>query len=51
MTYLKAQDLADKIMEKIGAQNRRSLDLISARCFFYYGRVYELNGKLDQIRL
>lgn len=45
-----AQDLAEKMMDKIVNQNRRSLDIISAKCYFYYGRVYELNGKLDQLR-
>jgi 26S proteasome regulatory subunit N3 len=38
-------------MEKILNQNRRSLDVIAAKCYFYYTRVHELNGKLDQIRL
>lgn len=37
-------------MEKIISQNRRSLDIIAAKCYFFYTRVYELNGKLDQIR-
>jgi 26S proteasome regulatory subunit N3 len=37
-------------MDKIVNQNRRSLDIIAAKCYFYYARVYELVGKLDQIR-
>lgn len=49
--FSKALDLAEKIMDKIGGHNRRSLDVISAKCYFFYGRVYELNNKLDQIRL
>lgn len=48
--YKQALDLAEKIMDKIVSQNRRSLDIIAAKCYFYYGRVYELNNKLDQIR-
>lgn len=49
--YKQAVDLAEKIMDKIASHNRRSLDIIAAKCYFYYGRVYELNNKLDQIRL
>lgn len=48
---LKALDLAEKMMEKIINQNRRSLDIIAAKSYFYYARIYELTGKLDKIRL
>ena len=44
-------DLVEKIMDKIASQNRRTLDVIAAKCYFYYARVYELNGKLDRIRV
>jgi 26S proteasome regulatory subunit N3 len=37
-------------MQKIIAQNRRTLDLLAARCYFYHSRTYELAGKLDSIR-
>jgi len=37
-------------MQKIVAQNRRTLDLLAARCYFYHSRTYELAGKLDSIR-
>ncbi len=37
-------------MQKIVAQNRRTLDLLAARCYFYHLRTYELAGKLDTIR-
>lgn len=46
-----ALQLSEKMMEKIVNQNRRSLDVIAAKCYFYYGRINELNGRLDQIRL
>src|SRR4051812_40991523 len=46
--YKQATELAEKIMEKITSQNRRSLDIIAAKCYFFYGRVYELTDKLDQ---
>jgi 26S proteasome regulatory subunit N3 len=48
--FQKAIDLAEKMMDKITCQNRRSLDIIAAKCYFYYSRTYELNGKLDKIR-
>lgn len=48
--YKQALVLSEKMMEKISNQNRRSLDVIAAKCFFYYGRINELSGRLDQIR-
>ena len=41
---------SDQLMQKIVAQNRRTLDLLAARCYFYHLRTYELAGKLDTIR-
>lgn len=46
-----AQEVAERIMEKIVASNRRTLDALAAKCYYFYARVYELMGKLDQIRL
>jgi len=37
-------------MNKLKTHNRRSLDLIAARCYFYYSRAYELDNKFDTIR-
>ena len=48
--YKQASELCDKMMDKITNQNRRSLDVIAAKCYFYYVRVHELTGKLDQCR-
>lgn len=48
--HKQAIDLAEKVMDKITSQNRRTLDIVAAKCFFFYSRVYELNGKLDRIR-
>ena len=31
-------------------QNRRTLDQISAKCYFYFSRAYEIVQKLDTIR-
>ncbi|OXA55989.1 probable 26S proteasome non-ATPase regulatory subunit 3 [Folsomia candida] len=41
---------AEHLMQKLKNHNRRSLDLIAARCYFYYSRAYELDSKFDQIR-
>jgi 26S proteasome regulatory subunit N3 len=46
-----ALEVAERIMEKIVASNRRTLDALAAKCYYFYARVYELVGKLDQIRL
>ena len=37
-------------MAKIVAQNRRSLDHIAARCYFYYTRCFEIRGNIASIR-
>nr|QBH73727.1 26S proteasome regulatory subunit S3 [Liposcelis bostrychophila] len=41
---------SDALMMKITAQNRRSLDLVAAKCYFYHSRAYELTNQLDNIR-
>ena len=41
---------SDNLMAKITGQNRRTLDLLAARCYFYHARTYELAGSLDSIR-
>ncbi|KAI4464795.1 26s proteasome non-atpase regulatory subunit 3/cop9 signalosome complex subunit 3 [Holotrichia oblita] len=38
------------LMNKITNQNRRTLDLIAAKCYFYHSRVAELTNRLDSIR-
>lgn len=38
------------LMQKITSQNRRTLDLIAAKCYFYHSRVAELTNCLDSIR-
>ena len=37
-------------MAKLVALNRRTMDSVSARAFYYHSRVYELMGKLADIR-
>jgi 26S proteasome regulatory subunit N3 len=45
-----ASQCAHQLMNKIMTQNRRSLDLVAAKSYFYYTRVAELTNTLDQIR-
>ncbi|GLV38918.1 Regulatory particle non-ATPase 3 [Carabus blaptoides fortunei] len=45
-----ASNCSQLLMNKITSQNRRSLDLIAAKCYFYHSRCAELTGKLDSIR-
>lgn len=46
----KAQQCTDILMKKTVSQNRRTLDLIAAKSYFYHSRVAELNGNLENIR-
>lgn len=41
---------SDALMAKITALNRRTLDLIAAKCYFYHSRAHELTEQLDKIR-
>ncbi|KAH9508135.1 ATP-binding cassette sub- D member 2 [Bulinus truncatus] len=38
------------LMKKLVAQNRRAMDMLSAKCYFYYSRSYELTNKLEATR-
>lgn len=46
----KAMQCSEALMNKIVSQNRRTLDLIAAKSYFYHSRVAELTNKLDSIR-
>lgn len=48
--YKDAVQCSDQLMAKVTAQNRRTLDLVAAKCYFYHSRCYELTNQLDQIR-
>ncbi|XP_076299504.1 regulatory particle non-ATPase 3 [Lasioglossum baleicum] len=48
--YEQAVQCSEELLQKIIAQNRRTIDLIAAKCYFYYSRAYELVGRLDKIR-
>jgi 26S proteasome regulatory subunit N3 len=45
-----AAEFSTSLVEEIHAQNRRTLDQIGAKIFFYYSRAYELLGDLSSIR-
>jgi len=45
-----AVECAQQIFMKLDTQNRRTLDQISAKCYFYFSRAYEIVQKLDTIR-
>nr|XP_003705277.1 PREDICTED: probable 26S proteasome non-ATPase regulatory subunit 3 [Megachile rotundata]XP_012145131.1 PREDICTED: probable 26S proteasome non-ATPase regulatory subunit 3 [Megachile rotundata] len=45
-----AVQCSETLLQKIIAQNRRTIDLIAAKCYFYYSRAYELVGRLNKIR-
>lgn len=48
--YGDAVQCSDLLMQKVTAQNRRILDLIAAKCYFYHSRSYELTDQLEKIR-
>lgn len=45
-----ALQCANMLMAKIDSHNRRTLDVISSKCYFYYTRCYEILGKLADCR-
>ncbi|KAL0992692.1 hypothetical protein UPYG_G00096850 [Umbra pygmaea] len=47
--YAEAQKVSDDLLQKIGSQNRRALDLVAAKCYYYHSRVYEFLNQLDTI--
>lgn len=48
--YEKAVSCSDLLMQKIVASNRRSLDILAARSFFYHVRCYELVQRLGSLK-
>ena len=47
---VQAQSCSDALIEKLIVHNRRTLDSLSAKCYFYHSFIYELRGKLSTIR-
>ncbi|KAK9510212.1 hypothetical protein O3M35_005045 [Rhynocoris fuscipes] len=48
--YQDAVKCSDALMNKLSSQNRRTIDLIAAKCYFYHSRAYELTNQLEKIR-
>lgn len=48
--YEDAVICSNKLMTKITSENRRTSDLIAAKCYFYHSRVHELTNSLDKVR-
>lgn len=48
--YEEAVQCSEALVQKIISQNRRTIDLIAAKCYFYHSRAYELTNHLDKIR-
>ncbi|KAH7951888.1 hypothetical protein HPB52_014840 [Rhipicephalus sanguineus] len=46
----RAVQCSDQLMLKIQAQNRRTLDLLASKCYFYHSRCYELVDRMSDIR-
>ncbi|GFR92199.1 26S proteasome non-ATPase regulatory subunit 3-like [Elysia marginata] len=49
--YERAVECSELLMKKLVVQNRRTMDMLSAKCYFYYARAYELTNKLEAIRV
>ena len=47
---VQAVECATKIVANLCKQNRRTLDLVSAKCYYYYVRAHEMVGKLADSR-
>lgn len=45
-----AQTIADALLARYESFNRRTLDSLSAKIYFYYSRVYELLGNFESVR-
>jgi len=45
-----AVQCANQIVSKLEGQNRRTLDQISAKCYFYFMRAHEMVGQLAEVR-
>eukprot|EP01023_Acetabularia_acetabulum_P059511 TRINITY_DN7154_c0_g1_i1.p1 TRINITY_DN7154_c0_g1~~TRINITY_DN7154_c0_g1_i1.p1 ORF type:complete len:490 (-),score=67.90 TRINITY_DN7154_c0_g1_i1:204-1652(-) len=48
--FHKSKKLVDEAVEKLKSFNRRTLDILASRIYFYYSLAYEALGNLDQVR-
>lgn len=42
---------SDMLMDRVTSYNRRTLDMLAAKCYFYHVRIYELTNQLDKVRV
>jgi 26S proteasome regulatory subunit N3 len=47
---LEGAEFSTSLVESIHSQNRRTLDQIGAKTYFYYSRFYELLNNLSSVR-
>ena len=50
LQFFQALKCSTLLLQKAELHNRRTLDLIMAKCFFYHSRAYELLDRLDATR-
>ena len=48
--YEEAVKCSDQLMQIVKSQNRRTLDALAAKCYYFHMRCYELTGQLHQIK-
>lgn len=48
--YTSAVRCSDQLMKIIMSQNRRTLDVLAARCYYFHTRCYELVGQLHLVK-
>lgn len=48
--YQSAVKCSDQLIQIVNSQNRRTLDPLAARCYYFHTRCYELVGQLNQIK-
>lgn len=48
--YEEAVKCSDQLMQIVKSQNRRTLDALAAKCYYFHTRCYELTGRLSQIK-
>jgi len=48
--YQDAVKCSTCLIEKVTSHNRRTLDLLASKCYFYHARAFELTNQLDKVR-
>jgi len=50
MNLLKGAELAESYVQRVISFNRRTMDMLAAKFYFYYSRFFELTNRLSSIR-